>query len=108
MHGKVIEFENKPQLLNLESTTYLTDTLITNLPEGKFSVTLEMKGYVAEPFVQVVHVQRNQLSAVSFDLKPAPLVAQSQEPPKTSETHLPTIFPSSTSTNYQTRNGKKL
>ena len=76
-------------LLNLESTTYLTDTLITNLPEGKYSVTLEMKGYVAEPFVQVVHIQRNQLSAVSFDLKPAPLVAQSQEHPKTTETQKP-------------------
>jgi len=76
-------------LLNLESTTYLTDTLITNLPEGKYSVTLEMKGYVADPFVQVVHIQRNQLSAVSFDLKPAPLMAQSQESPKPTETQKP-------------------
>jgi hypothetical protein len=73
-------------LLNLESTTYLTDTTITNLPEGKYSVTLEMKGYVAEPFVQVVDIQRNKLSAVSFDLKSAPLMAQqSQEPQTTTE-----------------------
>jgi hypothetical protein len=69
-------------LLNLESTTYLTDTLITDLPEGKYSVTLEMKGYVAEPFVQVVHVLRNQLSAVHFDLEPAPQKAEVIPPPE--------------------------
>jgi hypothetical protein len=59
-------------LLNLEPTAYMTDTLITGLVEGKYSVTLDMKGHVAEPFVQVVHVQRNRLSAASFNLKPAP------------------------------------
>jgi hypothetical protein len=73
-------------LLNLDATSYLTDTLITNLPEGKYSVTLEMKGYVPDPFVQVVQVQRNQLCAVAFDMKPAPLDAEMQAPQKPQET----------------------
>ncbi|KPL07253.1 hypothetical protein AMJ86_05040 [bacterium SM23_57] len=81
-------------LLNLEPTMYLTDTLIAELPEGKYSVTLEMKGYVADPFVQVVHLQRNRLSAVSFDLKPAPPpVAYSpwKSPEKTRPEYQPTF-----------------
>ncbi len=98
-------------LLNLGPTTYLTDTLITDLPEGKYSVTLEMKGYVTEPFVQVVHVLRKQLSAVHFDLVPAPQTAEvipqpepvSSEPKKPREEYKPSIpIPESQMTRRET------
>ncbi len=86
-------------LLNLEPTTYLTDTLITDLPEGKYSVTLEMKGHITEPFVQVVHVLRNQHSALHFDLLPALQAAEvipqpdpvSSKPEKPREKYKPSV-----------------
>jgi len=97
--GELAIISNPPGarvLLNLEPTTYMTDTLITRLPEGNYSVTLEKRGYAVEPFVQVVHLQRNQTSAVAFDLIPSsepmaytpPTV---QETPKTRPEYQPTF-----------------
>jgi hypothetical protein len=86
--GELTIISNPPGarvLLNLEPTTFMTDTVITDLREGNYSVTLEKKGYVADPFVQVVHMQRNRMSAVSFDLKPAPAPTAYIPPPAKQE-----------------------
>jgi len=103
--GELAIISNPPGarvLLNLEPTTYMTDTLITDLPEGNYSVTLEKRGYSAEPFVQVVHLQRNRTSAVAFDLilsseRMAYIPPTIQEIPKTRPEYQPT-FPIPTTT----------